>query len=147
MPKNIDDIVVPNNRKSIRSIPIPERKSNSEPTVLKPRAFSSTRSPRYSKKFLWIGAVLAVIILAFAIFSLFAGATVTYTPKTAALSFNKDTYTAYKSGDQVLLFSVIKLSEDKGVKTPASGAENVSLKAGGTIVVYNNTGKTNQKLM
>lgn len=148
MPKNIDDIVVPINRKSIRSIPIPEnRKSNSEPLIMRPRPSLHSYSPKYSKKFLWIGAVVAVLVLAFAVFSLFAGATVSYTPKSSQLTFSKDTYTAYKSGDKVLLFSVIKLSEDKGVKTPASGEENVSLKASGTIVVYNNAGKNDQKLI
>ncbi len=148
MPKNIDDIVVPINRKSIRSIPIPEnRKSNSEPLIMRPRSLPPSYSSKYSKKFLWIGAVIALLVLAFAAFSLFAGATVSYTPKSSSLAFSKDTYTAYKSGDKVLLFSVIKLSEDKGVKTPASGEENVSLKASGTIVVYNNSGKNNQKLI
>jgi hypothetical protein len=167
MPKKIDDIIAPTGRKSIRSIPIPEaRRINivdstpkgrgkqtetnfDEPIMQRPRSsFGRTSSGgKYSKKFLWIGASLGVIILAFAVFSLFSGATVTYTPATSALVFNKDTYTAYKTGDKVLLFSVIKLSGDKGVKTPASGEENVSIKAEGTIVVYNNTSKADQKLI
>jgi len=146
MPRNIDDIVVPINKKSIRSIPIPENRV-SENHVLKPRFTSHPNSPKYSRKFLWIGIGIAAIVLFFAAFSLFSGATVSYTPKSAQLTFNKDTYTAYKSGDKTLLFSVIKLSDDKGVKTPASGEENVSLKASGTIVVYNNAGKNDQKLI
>ncbi len=165
MPKNIDDIIAPNGRKSIRSIPIPENRrrlnvieedskaktkikvSDYEEPIQRPRSSFGRGSSKYSKKFLWIGASVGVLILAFAIFSLFSGATVTYTPKTSALSFTKDTYTAYKSGDKVLLFSVVKLSEDKGVKTPASGEENVSIKASGSIVVYNNSGKAEQKLI
>ncbi len=166
MPKKIDDIIAPSGRRSIRSIPIPEtRRINvvdstpkgrsrsaeseyGEPIMPRPRSsFGRDSSSRYSKKFLWIGSGLGVIILVFAVFSLFSGATVTYTSKTSALSFSKDTYTAYKSGDNVLLFSVIKLSGDKGVKTPASGEENASVKASGTIVIYNNSSKADQKLI
>ncbi len=152
MPRNIDDIIAPSSRKSIRSIPIPETRRMkveevNEKRTERPRSSFDRGRPNYSKKFLWIGAVLAGLVLIFAIFSLFYGATVTYSPKTTALSFTKDTYTAYKSGDEVLLFSVIKLSGDRGVKTPASGEENASIKAGGTIVVYNNSGKADQKLV
>lgn len=164
MPKNIDDIVVPSNKKSIRSIPIPEnrRQSNASESAFRARSaapnpedgvsrfkppFRQQKKSRFSKRFVWSGAVVAVIILAVAIFSMFSGATVSYTPKSASLSFSQDTYTAYKSGDKVLLFSVIKLSEDKGVSAPASGEENASVKASGTIIVYNNNSKSSQKLV
>jgi len=170
MPKNIEDIIVPE-RKSIRDIPIPNgRKKIHTPDATSlnysshPQSFSSTSSSRskfiadedsrddhsnkkYSKKSIWIGAGIAVVIFFISIFSLRVGASLTYTPKSVDINFNKDVYTAYKDSENQLLFSVIKLSGDKGMEVPASGEEKVSRKAKGTIVVYNNSGTKPQKLV
>jgi hypothetical protein len=171
MPKNIEDII-PGDRRSIRSIPIPEgrRKINLNKvlppeqaaaipkrrvedeaplpriTAYRPEASFAKLPTHSSKKGIWITAILAILILGVAVFSLFKGATLTYTPKSSVVSFNKDSYAAFKSGDGNLIFSVIKLSGDKGTQAPASGQENVSVKASGTVLVYNNE-KTSQKLV
>jgi len=171
MPKNIEDIVIPE-KKSIRDIPIPinrnkiniidaltPRKSpgafSYTPPVPSPRSNSPIQNNlgslpggrRYSKKSIWIGAIVAVVILAGILFSLLmTGATLTYVPKSTAITFNKDVYIAYK-GDNQLLFSVMKFSGDKGVTTPASGEEQVSRKAQGTVVIYNNSSTKSQKLI
>lgn len=164
MPKNIEDIIVPE-KKSIRDIPIPDsrRKTNivdalssreTETPPPPPRVrpimrdnFGSLPSNRrYSKKSIWIGAGIALVVLVIAIFSLRTSATLTYIPKSVAMNFTKDVYTAHKSAENQLLFSVIKLSGEKGQAAPASGEVKVSRKAQGTIVVYNQNTQS-QKLV
>lgn len=153
MPKNIEDIIVPERTRSIRNIPIPEGRRKDEyrsPVILRddfdiPKAEKSfSRMPR---KGIWLASGAAVLILIFAVLSIFDGTTFSYVPKSLALSFNSDLYTAKKSGEGVLLYSVIKLSEDKGLEVLASGEEEVSRKASGTIIVYNNASQEPQRLI
>lgn len=167
MPKNIEDIIVPE-RKSIRDIPIPEsrRKVNIvdafspketltpppvPPSRIRPMMrdnFGSLPSHRrYSQKSIWIGAGIALVVLVVAIFSLRTSATLTYIPKSVAINFTKDVYTAHKNTENQLLFSVIKLSGEKGLAAPASGEVKVSRKAQGTVIIYNNSGTQPQKLI
>ncbi|MDB5254598.1 MAG: hypothetical protein JWL80_664 [Parcubacteria group bacterium] len=167
MPRNVEDIIPSGDRKSIRSIPIPEgrRKINlaevlpPEQAAVIPRRRDTDTLPRMtvpeyssgpvrtsSRKGLWIGAVIALVALGLVVFSLFKGATLTYVPKSGTLAFDHDTYMAYKNGENKLLFSVIKLSEDSGLQAPASGGETVSIKSSGTAIVYNNE-KTPQRLV
>ena len=157
MPKNIEDIIVPERRRSIRNIPIPEgRKKNGRPvssfaskdyhSPVVPNDNFDTRleiedkklsvvSPWRGKKGVWMATGLAILILIFAILSIFNGATLTYIPKSATLSFNSDIYKAQKTGEGELLYSVVKLSGDKGLEVSASGEEEVRRKASGVIVV------------
>ncbi|MHB0977988.1 MAG: hypothetical protein ACYC1K_01090 [Minisyncoccota bacterium] len=168
MPKNIEDIIVPErDKKSIRDIPIPDsrRKVNivdafspkdadvpPPPPPLRSRPMmrdnfgSLPSNRRYSKKSIWIGAGIAIVVLIAAIFSLRTSATLTYVPKSVAINFTKDVYTAHKNTENQLLFSVIKLSGEKGLAAPASGEVKVSRKAQGTIIVYNENTQT-QKLV
>ncbi len=204
MAKQIEDII-PNDKKSIRDIPIPEsrRKINlidntyqapsrstaqpeplpeDEETYHQPiyerpsQTFSDSRPvetsqpaptpiPRpeapnhrdfspYAKKRtlprkpLIIASVIGLIILSLGIFSLFTGATVTYTPKSQSLSYSSDTFTAKKEGTpEELLFSVIKITEEKSAEAPASGEEKVNQKASGVIIVYNNSSPSPQRLI
>jgi len=168
MPKNIEDMIVPERRRSIRNIPIPEGRRKTSGYSVPPPVYSApsiptvppvptpseakhyesdfhrngARFPRMPRKGVWIAAGVSILILLFAILSIFNGATFAYVPKSIDISFNKDAYTAEKSGEGKLLYSVIKLSEDKGLKVSASGEEQVSRKASGVIVVYNTTNKT-----
>ena len=153
MPKNIEDIIVPERRRSIRDIPIPEsRRKNNEyhpPAPLPSR--DNFNAPRAEKKIskmfpksVWLATGVALLVLIFAALSFFNGATLAYIPKSAALSFDdRDVYTARKTaGENRLLYSVIKLSGDKGLEVSASGEEEVKRKAGGAIIIYNtNTNK------
>ncbi len=159
MPKNIEDIIVSSEKKSIRDIPIPDsrRKVNivdafSPKETETPQSSSQSRfrpsmtrgnfgslpsNRRYSQKSIWIGAGIALVVLVAVIFSLRTSATLTYIPKSVAMNFTKDVYTAHKNTENQLLFSVIKLSGEKGLAAPASGEVKVSRKAQGTIIVYN----------
>ncbi len=177
MPKNIDGVSLPERRKSIRNIPIPEGRRRTDrldtpapapapigmdgvrrtvPPILS-RLETETLEPserplpprpvRSSRKTYWLSLGGAFVLLAFAILSLFKGATLTYTPKSVELSFTGQTYSAYKTGATGLLYSVVKLSGDKGVAVPASGESDVSRKASGTIIVYNDASADPQTLV
>lgn len=155
MPKNIEDMIVPERKRSIRNIPIPEgrRKNNdyaSQPLPREPEHESTEsflspldvpqverKSSRINRRSVWMTVGLAVVALVFTALSIFNGATLSYVPKSTVLSFANDIYTARKAGEGELLYSVIKLSENKGLNVPATGKEEVKRKASGIIVVYN----------
>ncbi len=170
MPKNIDDVILPERRRSIRNIPIPEgrRKSDvrysassskvaldgvkrSSVRVVPPpppeeishsaKTHSRRLRPRY-----WMIVAGSFIVLILAILTLFKGSTVSYVPRSALLSFSEETYPAYKTGGEGLLFSVVKLSSDKSVVVKATGESDVERKASGTIIVYNTSSEA-QKLI
>ncbi len=175
MAKNIEDIIVPERRRSIRDIPIPagrRRADHLTPTFdTKPTPppapslgdFSKPPSPptppppprppvfperpRKSKKKMWLGVLLGVIVLVFAVLSFFNGATLAYMPKSLDLSFESDTFAAQKSGAGSLFYSVVKLSRDKSFVAPAGGEQDVSRKASGVIVVYNDATTEPQRLV
>lgn len=148
MPKNIEDIV-PSNRRSIRDIPIPvsrrraphkeEKEPESIPEPIIPRLAPHREHRRKGKKGLWISITVGVVVLVFAGMAFFQSATLAYVPKSADLSFNGENFSARKTGDGALLFSVVKISGSKGAPVAATGEEPVSIKASGTIVIYNKT--------
>jgi len=172
MPKNIEEFIIPEKKRSIRDIPIPDgrkkidrytgvhikKPSTSEHVIhgednvsMPPPPPESPMMEGSSKKFprkrLWGLAVVAVLVLTFAVLSFFNGATLAYVPKSASLTFNNEAYTAYKTGDKAPLYSVVKISLDDGVEVPVSGEEQVSRKASGTIVIYNDASTESQRLI
>jgi hypothetical protein len=167
MPKSVDDIIVPERRRSIRDIPIPENRRRttsftapvkSEDHIKTARevfgarvdrglgSIPPTRSSRGGKG-KWFAIIVALLVVAFAGMSFFNSSTFTYVPKTDSFSLEESSLTAKKSGEGALLFSVVKISKEKGVDLPASGEEDVSRKASGVIVVYNNASAEAQKLI
>ncbi|OHA92121.1 MAG: hypothetical protein A3J09_01335 [Candidatus Zambryskibacteria bacterium RIFCSPLOWO2_02_FULL_51_21] len=153
MPKKIEDIVIPDRKRSIRDIPVPESRrkeartkiqdtkrpeEESEPG-LPPVRTPIPRHRRGSRKRIFWASIVAFLILVFAALSFFNGATLSYTPKSAALAFKEDVYTAHKSGTNGLFYSVVKLSRDKGMAAAAGGEQDVSRKASGVIIVYNDS--------
>lgn len=180
--KHIEDMIVPERKRGIRNIPIPEsrrRISNvadmkvpvaptSPPPPLPPpppspfkRDYSfgpisheedfdfhkkRHRFPFLSGRRRWFALGLTgLLILIFAALTIFDGASLSYKPKSMAVSFDGDEYGAAKSGSG-LIFSVMKISKDKGIGVPASGESEVSRKANGTIIVYNNATAGSQRL-
>src|SRR3989344_498498 len=173
MPKNFDDVVVPERRKTIRNIPIPQRERAYAPEEGRrkndradkadavkrsaseleadysapPTRLNIPHGRRGRKRNLWIALGVAVLILVFAVLSMFNGATLAYTPRSAKLSFEEETYKAKKTGETDLIYSVVKLSGEKGVEVSVSGEEQVERKASGVIVVYNDASAEPQKLI
>lgn len=170
MPRNIDNIIPPERRKSIRNIPIPETrrrtspvgamdgvkkspsnvKINVEDTPLyvpqKPMRREVSNGSRFNKKII-LSSILALLVIAFGVLSMMESGVLTYTPKMAAVNLNGQSFAAYKSGETGLMFSVIKLSADKSLVVPATGEKEVSRKSTGTIVIYNNTSAEPQNLV
>ncbi len=168
MPRNVEDIVPP--KRTIRDIPLPDNRQRGSirepvdvtppppptlPPIERPLAKShqgytyDAPAPSRKKVFVWIGLVLVIIIAGLAAFSLFGGAMLNYTPRTANLTFDKSTYTAVKSAESTsgkLLYSVVQIPGDKSAQAPATGQTQVSVKAQGTIIVYN-TGAAPQQLV
>jgi hypothetical protein len=165
MPKHIDDVIVPDRRRSIRDIPIPENRRRGTrrhedvtfherlretevPTVENNGIDNVKRNPRRKRRWgKWLLVLVALLILGFAVLSFFNGATFAYVPKSLDLSFANDTFVAKKTGDQGLFYSVVKLSKEKGVEVPASGQEEVTRKAAGKIIVYNDYSAQPQKFI
>lgn len=162
MPRNIDDVILPERRKSIRNIPIPEGRRKSDRATVPVRKApnrmaelkselseasaeaSSLKMPpvkryRTNKKRIWMIGGVAVAFLLFTILSMMSGATLAYTPKSLPLNFTNEIYSAAKTGEGELLYSVVKLSGDKGKSVTVSGEQQVSRKASGTIIVYNDS--------
>lgn len=159
MAKNIDDMIAPERRKSIRDIPIPKGRaiqptSSYEPPPPPPppppsympppppppgpRDFTAPLPRRMKpRKGIFIGGGIGMVAIIMLALSLFPGVTVSYTPKSEEISFEGDVFTATKLGEGGLLFSVVKLSRDAGVSVSVSGTEEVTERASGTIVVYN----------
>jgi len=170
MPKNVEDMIVPERKKSIRNIPIPSRRSstvsneprnNSDQDVFKkapgdPYPFSvnsgnnlnntppptpplKTRGSRRPRRGLWMSVGVSLVVLTFAFLTLFHKATLSYVPQFSPVSFTGEVYTAQKTGGEGLFYSVVKLSLDRGVQVSSSGEVDVSRKATGQIVVFNET--------
>ncbi len=159
MPKKIEDIIVPDKRRSIRDIPIPSNRrketsslqrkiqdtreiADESESALPPVRPPIPRHKRGTRKKIFLASAAAIIILVFGALSLFNGATLSYIPKSAALVFEGDIYSAHKSGTNGLFYSVVKLSREKGMTAPAAGEANVSRKASGVIVVYNDSAES-----
>jgi hypothetical protein len=194
MPKKIEDIVMPERRKSIRDIPLPENRRSrfpsmrpanpittdgiTRPTMHAPPSSSAprpgvglpvdntdtslppinqteryhdfatrSRRPKGKGKKIFIVIVALLLVLGFGFLTLIGGATLSYTPKSELLTFEGDVYSAFKADETSLVYSVVKLSGEKGVPVPASGEEKVERKASGTIVVFNNAGTEPQRLV
>lgn len=166
MVKNINDIIIPEKKRSIRDIPIPEgrRKNNGNGIPFTVRDYYSSRPPidkvdfsREDNKFtisswrgrkgVWIAAGIAIVVFVFTLLSIFDGATLSYVPRSTALSFNGDIFTSRKTGEEILLYSIVKISKDLNKEAVVSGEEKVSRKASGTIIVYNNASTEPQRLI
>jgi hypothetical protein len=137
MPKNIEDMIVPERTRSIRDIPIPEGRKKSDRGLVLPQRREYNTSKTY-RKGRWWGIGVALVLIIFAVLSFFNGATLAYVPRSQKVSFDKNVLTAQKSGEGELLYSVVKLSRNKGLEVKASGEEATSTKASGIIIVYNN---------
>jgi hypothetical protein len=186
MPKNIEDIISQEKKRSIRDVPLPENRRRGSKAAPKPVAdIEPRRSPereveieveeeedvvpvrthvahrperevptshkprrrRFGLKKIAVGFAVVVLLAFLASVSLFKGATLSYTPKSTTLTFSDEAYTAEKTTGGALVFSVVKLSGDKGISVPATGEEKVERKASGVIIIYNNASRDPQKLV
>lgn len=106
---------------------------------------SDTRKP--SRKIVYIVAGFFVLALAFGVSVFFKSALITVTPRSQTTPLAA-TFTADKNApDTTLGFQLVTVTKEAQTTVPATGEQNVSTKARGTIVVYNNATTEVQKLI
>jgi hypothetical protein len=100
--------------------------------------------------FWWIGTGV-VIVLAIGLLGMFAGATVTITPRQETV-FIDNTFAAAEeieegSAQPIIPYQTMVLSVEKEKNVPAAGEEEVAYRASGRIVVYNAYSGADQRLV
>lgn len=102
-----------------------------------PHHSKENKSNINSKYTLWFVALVSVVFLLFALSFLFSRAKVTVNPKMQDLVLDENLSATKDSSTDGLAFQLISLS-DKEIKTvPGGEQKDVSVKAKGTIVIYN----------
>ena len=115
--------------------------------AIPPYKYEYKEPKKSGKKFLYISLALFILVLTFAVSALFKSAKITVTPKQdsrqldATLSAKKD---ALVGG---LGFQVVTVTKEAEKSVTATGEQNVSTKATGKIIIYNNFSKEPQKLV
>lgn len=161
MPKRIiNDILV--SKKSIRQIPIMREKkvraekvtSNRDEEVeivstRLTRATSWQRKPLNPKFVIWSLAGICLLALFFGISIIFSSATIIITPRTEKIVFSSETFTAKSDviNSDSLTFEVLKVKQTAGEIVEATEEKEVSQKASGKIIIYNNYSTTPQRLI
>ena len=148
--KIINDIVI--SSKSIRQIPLSKEKDTDYKKLKKNITNPSTtfnRKPLNPKFAIWLIAGLCLLALFFGISIIFSSATVIITPRTEIISFNNETYTTKVNSASTtdLSFEILNVKQDSGEIVSATEEKEVSQKASGTIIVYNNYSTVPQRLI
>ncbi len=106
----------------------------------KPQAARSSRG-------LWGLAVVAVLFLFFALSFVFAGANVTVNPRVKDLGLKNKSFSAVKDSiSNDLPFDLIALSGQESLKVKGGASKEVSIKAEGEVIIYNNFSTAPQPL-
>lgn len=158
--KNVVQDVIPA-RKSIRNVVLPSKsKKLEEDSVFDVRvkikvpeqkptpsyAFEYEEPKKPTKKVLYISLAILVLALAFGISTLFKSAKVTLSPKQETRVLSVDFKAQKDISTAGLGFQIVSTTKNLDKTVVSSGQEKVSIKARGTIVVYNNTAQS-QKLV
>lgn len=159
--KNIQDVVPPTQKKSIRNIPIPTRNNKSgdikknTPPIHEKEEFEfeeKKRKPRKSnmKKYLILIGSIITLVLFFAIFSSLNSATVTIKPKIESSAFNEEIVIedlSTRKNNESLGYRVIELAKESEKVVEAQSEELVQEKAFGEITIFNEYSENNQTLI
>ena len=122
--------------------PIPEQKP--APFQYK---YDYGQPKKYSKKWFYIGAGILGLVVIFTILNFFKSAEIRLTPKQDSQNLNSN-FTAEKNNSSaVLSFQIVTVAKDMEKTVEAGSEARVDKKARGTIVIYNNWGKTSQNLV
>jgi len=162
MPKKIiSDLIV--TKKSIRQIPISREMKNRIELETKidnekrkdfhlpknGRAPGWQRKPINPKFVIWLIALICILALFFGVSILFSSATLVITPRTENISFANDAYTAKlnSTNSSDLSYEVLSVKQTAQETVSATKEKDVSQKASGKIVVYNNYSTVSQRLI
>jgi len=139
--RRIQDIKI-NRISSRRIIKQPELKQESKYTT-PPKERDLKGKPKHG---LWIVALISFIFLFFALSYFFAKVTVTVNPKIENITMNENLSAIKDASGEDPSFDLIVLSGEESNTMPSTGQEEVSKKAGGTVIIYNNFGSGTQRL-
>lgn len=105
--------------------------------------------PKSSKKTIYIVSLLFLLAVAFGISALFKSAKITVTPRNEAHLIDSTTVFTAKKNDTTsnLGFQIVTVSKDLEKTVASDGESQVSKKATGRIVIYNNFSSASQKLV
>lgn len=162
--KIINDIVIP--KRSIRQIPISGEKRHHSEAVTHHRIKldqedepefqerRSVRQPSWQRKpvnpkfAIWLIAGVCLLALFFGISIFFSSATIIINPRTETVSFNNDTvvFKLNPGTTTDLSFNVISLKKEANETIEAVDEKDVSQKASGKIIIYNNYTSATQRL-
>jgi len=150
MPKNLlqDMIKVKyvKNDKVQERVERPESRIFSRPKFSEPEFIEedNNKGSRYS---LWLVALVSIVFLFFAISFLFSGAKITINPKTKDLSLNQN-FSAIKDSndDSALSFDLVAISGEENKIVQVDEEKDLSIKAEGTVVIYNTFSSSPQAL-
>jgi|AntRauTorckE6833_2_1112554.scaffolds.fasta_scaffold00138_11 hypothetical protein len=169
--KNIQDVVPPTQRKSIRNIPIPNRNNKDNdirnedikiddtktgvPPIHSEEEFDyeeRDRKPRKNnmKKYLILIGSIITLVLIFAIFTSLDSAKVKITPKTETSSFNERIVIeelSKRESNESLGYRIIELAKESEKVVEAQSEELVQSKASGEITIFNEYSENSQTLI
>ncbi|MBP9771912.1 MAG: hypothetical protein KBD16_03240 [Candidatus Pacebacteria bacterium] len=154
----MQDLVSQSERRSVRNISIDRPQtsgdSTSESVFSKDSGSSFPQRPSFMRsrgrgsKLPWIiGGIVVAIIIVFVLGTLFAGATVTLTPRQALVNLDT-TFTAYQTPAAGSVgFEIVSVEKQATRSVTATGEERIERPASGTIIIYNNYDEETQKLI
>lgn len=121
---------------------------NEEPKVYSYESKASSIASRFSGKRIWAACGVAILIVVFAFSALSNSAVIKITPHTKTVQAEGVNFNAFQgAGDNGVPYEIVKISKDMGATVNATGEENVSSKASGSIIIYNTTSKASQRLI
>jgi len=142
--KIVTDMVL--SKKSIRQIPISAEK---EREIKRGIPANRRRKPLNPRFIIWLIAIICLLAVFFGISMLFSSATITITPRQTAITFDNESYVAKQNSTSSteLSFEVLKVSQNSQETVMATEEKNVTEKASGQIVIYNNYSSASQRLI
>ena len=128
--------------------PVPEETTKKEQASNFSYRYDYDEKKGSSKKVLYIFSALLVLVVSFGISALFKGAKITITPKNEVHTLTSQTIFSAKKDDTSapLSYQIVTISKDLEKAVSSDSEQQVSKKATGTIVIYNNTTQS-QKLV
>ena len=152
MDKNTMHDMVPNDKRSIRHVPI-ERKA--PPHTEKRRARKLPPHPRRLRKegssqrfWAWlIGGIVVIVLIGIVMLFSFAAAEISVTPKHEAVQISGEFEAHLGALSPDLPFEVVTVTQSRSQTVTATGEEEVHTKARGDIVVFNDFDESPQRLI
>ncbi len=145
--------MIPKGERSIRNIPIPSHRralaQREEEDFAEPVLPRKKRTSMNKNWFFWaaVGVLAVCAIGGILIATLFAGATVSVTPRTAAIAVPVTMLASSNAPVGTLPYQVVSTSRTASTTVAASGSSQVSKAASGVITIYNAYGTSAQTLI